>query len=101
MHMKSSTRWLAGGFALLVVVGCKRADQDSPKASDTTPTVPLLTRLAAEPDAEPEPDITFKAYGDVTARRTQRRDVRADSRLMARRGLRVTGKPKALAGLVS
>ena len=42
MHMKSSTRWLASGFALLVVLGCKRADQDSPKASDTTPTVEAL-----------------------------------------------------------
>ena len=42
MHMKSSTRWLASGFALLVVLGCKRAEQDSPKASDTTPTVEAL-----------------------------------------------------------
>ncbi len=41
MHMKSSIRWLASGFALLVAFGCKRAE-DSQKASDTTPTVEAL-----------------------------------------------------------
>lgn len=41
MHMKSSIRWLASGFALLVAFGCKRAE-DSQRASDTTPTVEAL-----------------------------------------------------------
>jgi hyperosmotically inducible periplasmic protein len=42
MHMKSSIRWLASGFALLAAFGCKRAEEDSPKASEVTPTVEAL-----------------------------------------------------------
>jgi len=42
MHIKPSIRWLASGFALLAAFGCKRAEQDSQKASEATPTVEAL-----------------------------------------------------------